>query len=446
MKHLIASCFLLGALYGHTQNTMSLEACIALAKEKNIDVERQVNTNFKLEHDENIAKGAFLPDLSFGGTQNFNLGNSFNVSTNVGQLESRSNTFYVASSLTIFDGLTNVHKKRLSKMNSAHGRLQLNTIRKNLELSITSAYLQALLHKEAIKIAENRLENSTKQLERITGLYKAASITKSELLENESLVESDKNGVVKAKNDFKNALISLKEILSVEDIEAFDVVDLDRDTFQANAQDESLSGLDDTRLETQHPLILMLASEAKLSQQQVKINRSKFYPKLSFDYSYGTGYYHLQGQDDVVFNTQTNALEANGFLKQLDANRLHYLGFSLVVPIFNRFVTKETYNKSKLNYQTATLNFKQGKKEILNAAQQAYNDMITARASLNSTHKILEFQEEAFNVSSEKYKLGISAIYEFIESRNRLFTAQTNSARAKYNYLLKLKIFKFYFE
>jgi outer membrane protein len=392
-----------------------------------------------------ISEGNLLPDLSFNADQKFNLGNSFNVSTAVGQRESSSNTFYLSSSIVLFDGLSNINKIKLSKMNIENGQLKLNNIRKNLEISITNHYLQGVFHKEAIKIAKNRLENSVKQLSRIKGLYENESVTKSELLENESLVEADRNNVVEAKNNLKNTLIRIKEIISIEDIKDFDIMDIDVESFEENMLYEKEKIFNFESID-KHPSILVLKSNAEINGQQVKINKLTFYPKVSFDYSYGTGYYHILGQDDKVFNSQTNEYEDNGFIKQLDNNRVHYLGFSLTVPIFNKFATKGKHRKSKLDYEISEINLINGKKEILNKTKQAYNDVVTAESSLKSTKTILLFQEEAFKVSSEKYRLGVSSIYEFIESRNRLLTSQADYIKSKYDYLLKIKIFNFYFE
>jgi outer membrane protein len=157
MKYLAVTFFTLMYFSGYAQNTMSLEECINLAKEKNIEIVNQKYSNLKLENDRMISEGNLLPDLSFNADQKFNLGNSFNVSTAVGQRESSSNTFYLSSSIVLFDGLSNINKIKLSKMNIENGQLKLNNIRKNLEISITNHYLQGVFHKEAIKIAKNRL-------------------------------------------------------------------------------------------------------------------------------------------------------------------------------------------------------------------------------------------------------------------------------------------------
>jgi len=418
---------------------MSLEKCIELAKAKNIEVVNQKYNNLKLKSEENISKGSFLPNLSFNASQNFNLGSSFNISTGVGQQESRSNNFNFTSSIVLFDGLSNINNLKLSKLKIENGELQLKSIEKALELSITNEYLQALFYKEALKITRNRLKNSMKQLNRVKILYENMSITKSELLENKSLVESDKNSISETENSLKNSLIKLKELISFEGIDNFDIQETDIKFSNQEMESFIHDGLDN------HASIRVLESNMKINELRIKVSKAVFYPKISFDYSYGTGYYHLQGKDDLVFNNLTNKLENNGFIKQLDNNKTHFLGFSITIPVFNRFATKENYKKSKIDFNISEIYLINKKIEIINRASQAYNNVLTAKASLKSVAKILAFQEESFRVSNEKYELGISSVYDFIDSRDRLFNAQSDYVKSKYDYLFKFKILEYYY-
>ena len=439
MKCLIVTFFSLIFFHGYAQNVMSLEKCIELAKAKNIEVVNQKYNNLKLKSEENISKGSFLPNLSFNASQNFNLGSSFNISTGVGQQESRSNNFNFTSSIVLFDGLSNINNLKLSKLKIENGELQLKSIEKALELSITNEYLQALFYKEALKITRNRLKNSMKQLNRVKILYENMSITKSELLENKSLVESDKNSISETENSLKNSLIKLKELISFEGIDNFDIQETDIKFSNQEMESFIHDGLDN------HASVRVLESNMKISELRIKVSKAVFYPKISFDYSYGTGYYHLQGKDDLVFNNLTNKLENNGFIKQLDNNKTHFLGFSITIPVFNRFATKENYKKSKIDFNISEIYLINKKIEIINRASQAYNNVLTAKASLKSVAKILAFQEESFRVSNEKYELGISSVYDFIDSRDRLFNAQSDYVKSKYDYLFKFKILEYYY-
>jgi len=444
MKYLILVFFLMPIVF-FGQQTKSLKTCIELAKKQNSKVVYQHYLNQKLHRDKAISKAAFLPNLRVNANQNFNLGSSFNVSTGVGQQESSSNIFSIVSNVTLFEGFSKVHQMKLANMKLDNAALELKNIEQELERSITNEYLQALFYKEALKIAQRRQENSKEQFLRVKGLFDQEVITKSELLENESLVASDQNSCIEITNNLRTSLLKLKSLISYEDINDFDVEAFDSEGLHKEYLiDISKMNVDTTSLQN-YSSIQLLDSEMQLKNQLIKTSKSNFYPKISFDYSFGTGYYHILGREDVVFNSQTQRLEDNGFFKQINANKIHYLGFSMTIPIFNRLETKQEYKKRKLDYNISEIRLKAEKTKIKNQIKQAFYDVETAYSSHQNAQTILVYQKEVFRVASEKYRLGISSIYEFIESRNRLSKAESDFLSSKYDYIFKVKLLDYFF-
>ena len=135
-KYIIVGYFCLITMNTFSQKKWTLEKCIEYAKEHNVDVIKQkIRTNI-INSDIKIAKGSYLPDASFNGSQNFSLGNSFNVSTGVGQLESSSNSFSLSSSLNVFNGFSNKYKLQKSYLSKEKLEADINQIQFDLTLNI----------------------------------------------------------------------------------------------------------------------------------------------------------------------------------------------------------------------------------------------------------------------------------------------------------------------
>ena len=421
---------------------ISLEECIQLAKENNINVLNQKYTISKLESDIKIAKGLFLPDLNFSSSQGYNLGDSFNVSTGLGQRKSSSTLLGLSSSLVLYEGKANINKLKYSKLNREKNNVELESIRRELELLIANDYLQALLFKESINAAKSQLEVSEKQLKRVKILYKSGKITKKELLENQSLVEIDRKNIVEASTNYKNSLIKINEFLSFKKIENLAIQDIDvsiiENRFLLNTENDFSKNID------LHPSIVTTRLDMELQSVELAISKSPFYPKLSFNYEYRSGYYHILGEDDLVFNSATNQFESNGFLKQLNNNKSHNLTFSLVIPIFNRFINRMNFKKSKDDLEISKINYFDNKKNLINQLEIAYNDMLAAKAFYESNKLTLKFQKEVYRAADEQYKTGIINVYDFIDSRNRLLKAESDFTKSKFEYLFKIKIVEFY--
>lgn len=421
---------------------LSLEECIALAKEHNVRVRNQQYTIAKLENAVATSKGDFLPDLNFNANQGYNLGDSFNVSTSLGQRESSSSIFGISSSTTIFEGKAKTNQLKFSKLNVERGEIELEKIQRELEVLVTNDYLQVLLYKESMVITENQFKLSKKQLARVTILYENGIVTKKELLENRSQVETDRKNKTTASINYKNALLAMSENVWLEKTDYVGVKNLDVSSVENKFLLVSEINLENN-LE-RHPILSASETDIELQELKLKIDKAAFYPSLRFNYEFGSGYYHLLGEEDLVFNSITNEFEANGFFKQLDNNKSHSLIFSLTVPIFNRLATRSGLKQSKNDYEIAKINFKENKKLIFNKLEIAYNDMLAAKAAYDANKLTVQFQEEVFRVSTEQYESGIINIYNFIDSKNRFLNTQSDFIKSKYEYLLKIKILEFY--
>ena len=424
------------------QEKWSLEKCIDYAKEHNVDVQKQQFQNKITEEDITIAKGDYFPDAKFSATQGFSLGNSFNVSTGVGQRESRFNSFNLSSSVNLFNGFRARYKLQQAKLNAEKGGFDLDQLGLDLSLNIANKYLQVLFNKETIAVAEEQQEISGQEVDRLTRLFNSALKPKNDLLEMESTFAVDKKETLIAKNNLNNSLIELQELLDIKPIDNFDVEAIKINDFESHVLID-IDAIYNNALE-KNPLLKSTQLTEEIKERDIKIGKSNFYPKLDFNYSYGSSYYHLQGGDDLVFNQQTSQFEDNGFLVQLDNNRTHYLGFTLSIPVFNKFLTRSNIDKSKIELEITQVELKNQKKELKNKINIAYNDVLTAKATLEASETALMFQKEAFSIAQNKYNQGSLTSYEFLESKSKYIQSQSELIKAKYDYLFKIKVLKYY--
>ena len=258
----------------------------------------------------------------------------------------------------------------------------------------------------------------------------------------ESTFAVDKKETLIAKNNLNNSLIELQELLDIKPIDNFDVEAIKINDFESHVLID-IDAIYNNALE-KNPLLKSTQLTEEIKERDIKIGKSNFYPKLDFNYSYGSSYYHLQGGDDLVFNQQTSQFEDNGFLVQLDNNRTHYLGFTLSIPIFNKFLTRSNIDKSKIELEITQVELKNQKKELKNKINIAYNDVLTAKATLEASETVLMFQKEAFSIAQNKYNQGSLTSYEFLESKSKYIQSQSELIKAKYDYLFKIKVLKYY--
>ncbi|WP_100924933.1 TolC family protein [Tenacibaculum sp. SZ-18] len=436
---IIGVCFF-NVFFVNAQKKWSLEECVVYAKEHNIDVLKQKIRSEVLNSDVIIAKGNYLPDLSFTSSQNFSLGNSFNVSTGVGQRESSSNSFSLSSSLNVFNGFANKYKLQSARLTKDKSDSDIDKIRFDLALNITNKYLQVLFNKEIVKVAEEQLKISTENYNRLKELYSNALTGKRELLEIESTLASDKREKIIAENTVRNSLIELQELLDIQQIQDFDIEEIiveDVSVFNVDVVDDLVENI---------PQIVSSKLDIDIKNKELKIVRTGFLPRLSLNYSYSSNYFHIIGEDDVVENQQTGELIPNGFWTQLDNNRTHFISISASFPIFNRFLNRENSKKAKEEIKIAKLDLLNNKQVLKNKIKLAKNDVIASKASLKSSEKALITQKEAFNILSQQYKNGNIGSYEFLEGKNKLIKNSSEFIKAKFEYYFKTKVLSYYYK
>jgi outer membrane protein len=443
MRTIIFNIFILFSFTIYAQTKWSLDDCITHAKTHNIEILGQESLNQSLFEDITIAKGNYYPDATFNASQGFSLGNSFNVSTGVGQLESRFNSFSLSSSVNIFNGMSNKYKLQQSKLLTEKGTVDKDKLILDISLEIAKKYYQVLFNKEILGVAKEQEEISKQEINRLTKLYEVALKSKSEMLVMESTFSLDKKETITAFNNVNSSLIELKGLLDIENIENFDIQPIRVDSIETIFPIVNFDTVFNEAL-TDNPLLRSTKLNSEINEKDVQIAKAQFFPRLNFIYSYSSSYYHIQGSQDLVFNQESNQFEDNGFITQLENNRTHYLGFSLTVPIFNRFYTKSTLDKAKITAEFNTLELQNQKKELKNKIEIAINDVGTAKATLEASLSASISQKEAFEIAQKKYLEGYITSYEFLESKSKYIKTQADLINAKYDYFFKIKVLEYY--
>jgi len=443
MKSIFKFFFFLIIIYPlskvYAQEKFSLEDCLSYAKKHNYRVNQQRKRIETTESDIKIAKGNYLPNLSFTASQNFSLGNSFDVSTNVGQRESSSNSFSLSSSLTVFNAFSNKYKSEKAWLSLKKANTSVEEILFDLYINVTNKYLQILLSKEILKVAKEQVVISKNHYDRLLKLYKNDLSNKREMLEIESTLASDEKEVIIIMNRISNNLIELQELIGYEQKKEFDIEDVILEEVKLT----DIKNVSEEIIKT-NPQIKLLNYNIKIQEKDLQLLKTNFYPKVNLSYSYSSRYFHILGEEDRVFNSDTNMFEPNGFWVQLNNNRTHFIGLSAIVPIFNGFSFTENHKKSKKRLEIQKLELEEGKQRLRNKIKVAKNDLASSKATLKSSKIAFKKQELAFEIIQKQYEKGNINSYLFLEGKNKLLRSNSGYVKARYDLMFKNKVLAFY--
>lgn len=426
---------MLGGLSAQAQEGWTLRQCIDYAIEHNIDIRRTANTAEQSEVSVNTAKWARLPNLNGSAGQSWNWGRTQTAikdettgdySTVYVNTNSNSTSMSVSTSIPIFTGLEIPNQYALTKLNLKAAMADLEKAKEDISINIASAYLQVLFNKELHQVSLGQVELSKEQLARISRLAELGKASPAEVAEAKARVAQDEMNAVQADNNYQLALLDLSQLIELETPEGFTLAApaVTLDLLPLTPPDEVYQTALTTKAAVQ-------AAQYRLegSKHNIRIAQSDFYPQLNLNGSLGTNYY--------------STLDRN-FSQQLRDNFSKYVGFSLSVPIFNRFSTRNRVRTARLQKENYSLQLDNVKKTLYKEIQQAWYTALASESKYTSSSTASNASAEAFRLMSEKYDNGKATAVEYNEAKQNLMKAQSDELQAKYEYLFRTKILDFY--
>jgi outer membrane protein len=425
----------------------TLLECINYAVDNNISIKQQELTNETIEQDIVTAQGNFFPSLNASSSTNYNFGSFIGQDGSRISRDSRGFSFGLNTGVVLFNANRNKLLLEQARVNLAAAGLDLEESKNNIMLFVVNAYLNVLLNREALMIAEDQVLISEGQLEKAKGLVEAGEQPKTHELEAEATLATHVQQLTAAQNTLDLALLSLAQLLQLPH-QGFDV-----ETLEVSVDSVSLvyNDTDDIFNTALGNLPEIKSAEVGVANADIglQIAKSNYYPRLTFGAGLGSSYQHSQGQKDVrpIIDPSTGevVIVPNGFGKQLEDNLGYNFGFSLSIPIFNGFQTKAGVNRAKINQKRAELNLLDKKIQLRENIERAYADAKAALKQFTSAQISLTAQEAAFANAQESYNAGVMTSFDFDQVRNRLVNAQSSLINAKYNFVFRSKLLEYYY-
>lgn len=409
------------------QQKYTLQECIDIALENNRNIKQQEIGRQQREIAYSQARADLLPNLNASADQNFVFGRSIGRDNVYENKNSSQTRFGIGSDITLFDGLRMKHNIDARKADMHASEADLEKMRDDIVMSVSTAFLQALLNKELLLIAENQIETTQANLQRRSELVKSGKMAQGELYELEAQLAKEELNRVEAESNLRLALLDLAQIMELEDFNSFDITAPPAETLIDEATLIQSDAVYESAL-VNRPEIRGMRYRLESSEKELLMAKAQYYPSLSFGVNLGTGYYRTSGIEDDSF----------GF--QLRNNMSNSLGFSLRIPIFNRYQIKNSVHSAQLAIVNTQIEMDKTKIELRKRIEQSYFNAIGAKSRWDAAQKSITASREAYRFAEEKYESGRANSYELFLAKNNLTQALGEEAQAKYEYAFRLKI------
>jgi len=421
---------MMGTVQAQTTKEWSLKDCIEHAVEHNISIRQQAIQTDQNRNTVNTAKYARLPNLNGGANQGWTWGRTPSPTDNTYVNTSSTSTgFSVSTSVPLFTGFRLHNTYVAAKLNLQASLEDLQKAKEDISISVTSAYMQALFDNEILTVAQEQVELSKQQVERLVRLKEVGKSSYAEVAEAKSRLAQDQLSAVQARNAQQLSLLTLSQLLELPTTNGFSI---QKPTYNFTPETPTPPDAIYNAAVTQRPSIKAAQLRVKSSQRNIKVAKSAYYPELSFNAGLSTGYYTLKNRPH------------NTFSSQLDDNLNKQIGFTLSIPIFNRFSTRNSIRNAKLQHSSYAFQLQDEMKKLYKEIQQSWYNAVGAEAKYNSSTAAVAANKASFDLITKKFENGKATSIEYNEAKLNLMKAVSEKLKAKYEFLFQTKILNFY--
>ncbi len=391
-----------------------------------------------------------------------------------------SQQYNFQASITIFNWNSLKNNILAARYGAEASKMDVEKSKNDLALNVASQYLQALLAREQIHVAEAQVNQTQGQLLDTRKRVDAGSLPESNAVQLEAQLATDSSSLITAKSNADLSVLQLKALLYLDAANPFELDAPPVDNIPV-----------DPIAELQPDFVFNMALKFQPAQKSnelriksleagVKSAHSAMYPTLAGFGALGSNFSNslkeiksaqFVGYTDAVpggpvsidtaggvtrfypvvnpnINIKTGGKSFgkiwNGYGSQLNNNFGQNLGVQLNVPIFNGGSANINYKKAKLNLLNAKVSREAIDQTLKQNIYQAYTSAVAALQKYNANQSTVRATEKAFDFATKRYNLGLLSTLELITAQTNFTKAKLDLLTSHYDYVFKMKVLEFY--
>ncbi len=293
----------------------------------------------------------------------------------------------------------------------------------DLILRTAEAYFNVLAAQDTLEALAAAHDAIARQLEQSEKRFEVGLIAVTDVQEAKAAFDEATAGLIQGKRNLATAGERLRELTG----DTYD--ELERPGADmplaapnpANPEDWVKLAMD------QNARLVSSRLAAEVTRHEISIERGFHFPELDF--------YVTRGEFDAD-GSFTNE-EGETFPQDSDSEDTTY-GLQLNVPIFTSGATSSRVRQAQYRHTAARERLERTGRETERETRDAYLGVNSEVARVQSLNQAVESAETALEATEAGNEVGTRTSVDVLEARRRLFEAQTNYARSRYDYLLNV--------
>lgn len=421
-------CFAFAKAYSQEspQPLLTREQAVALMLENNYNIKIAQNQELIADNNQGLLNSGYLPSLQ--GTAGVNIDENDSNTDFKGALDQSGNprpditinnaqtTQYNAGlslDYTLFDGLGRLYNYKRLQEQYELTQLQVRSTIENTTVQLMSVYLENARLTENVNVFQQNLEISKKREERARYQFEFGQVNKLEVLNARVDINTDSINLMNAQQQLRNSKRDLNLILNRELTTQFEI-----DTL-VNLQNMLLIESFLEKVADHNVTLLQAESNVTISDYDIKTTRALLLPRIGLTGTYGWN--ETQNPPSAFFPATVRTASNVA------------VGANLTWNIFDGGLTLNSMRNAKIAYQNEQLLKQQLEQEVARDIANAKDQYQNAVAIYHMQEQNVQTNEDNFNRSQERFKLGQITSIEFRQAQVNLLNAETTRNLAKYD-------------
>jgi outer membrane protein len=426
---LVVAASAAGAQTSAPSQTITFDDAIRIALRQNTTLQQATNSAALSSATVRQQKLGLLPDLRFTTNTGQSYGRTF--SQDEGRIineTTQSLNAAVSSSMTVFNGLTNIANLRSAQLSEDAGEKNVTRAEQRVAFTVASNFLALVQQQEQLRVQRENLAAQEAQERQIKAYVDAGSRPISDLYQQQATVAATRSQVVNADRALELAKVDLIQTLQLDPRGTYAFTPPALDTTAKIRVEFSLDSLL-SRAVGQRSDLFAQQSLVGAASQSVKAAKGGRWPALSLSAGYNSGY-----------NSATDI----GFTDQLDQRRGGSIGLGLSIPLWDRGSTDLATQRAQIAEDNARLDLKNRQQQIGLEVRRAYLDYRAATQQLDAAEAQLRAAQLALESSQQRYNVGAATLLEVTQARAAQFQAASALISARYGLLFQKTLIGYY--
>jgi outer membrane protein len=297
----------------------------------------------------------------------------------------------------------------------------------DLLVRVAGRYFDVLAAEDTLDAADATLQAVTRQLEQAEKRFEVGLIAITDVQEARAAHDNATAGVILAKRSLATAHEYLRELTGEDYQELVKPAD-DMPLDQPEPGDQ---GTWVTKAGTQNMNVIAARFGVDIAKANVKIAESGHMPTVQLFANYG------QYSSDA---TQTNKLTGGTPVTgPADANQtLDTVGVQMTLPIFSGGVTQSRVREQVYLHRASRERLEGALRGAERETRDAWFGVVAEKARVKALKQAMASNQTALEATEAGFEVGTRTTVDVLDARRRLFEAQRDYARSRYDYLINV--------